>query len=368
MTGIRSALGAGSGREAAPVRSALLGTVLAVVVVVTSITFGASLNSLVSHPAQYGWNWNYTLLSGFSGAEDLPGTQTATLLNADPDVGHWAGVYFETLLLDGRSVPALAASPNATVGPAPLSGHGLRSARQVVLGPATLAELHKHIGDTVLADTGAPSSTRLRIVGTATLPTIGDSGDPELQMGTGAVASSALFSAADLNQQASAVPGPNAVLVAIRPGVSPSAALRSLERIDQVLSRSSDPDGPPAGVVSVLRPAEITDYRSVGSTAFLLAGVLAAGALGALGFTLVASVRRRRRELALLKALGFTQRQLAATVAWQSSASAAVGVIVGVPLGIALGRWLWTLFARGISAVPDPTVPIFSMVSLRLAR
>ena len=101
----------------------------------------------------------------------------------------------------------------------------------------------------------------------------------------------------------------------------------------------------------------------------MLAAILAAGAIGALGLTLVASVRRRRREFALLKALGFTQRQLAATVAWQSSVSAAVGVIFGLPLGIALGRWLWTLFARGISAVPDPTVPVaVDGCSLRSAR
>ncbi len=84
--------------------------------------------------------------------------------------------------------------------------------------------------------------------------------------------------------------------------------------------------------------------------------------MGALGLTLVASVRRRRRELSLLKALGFTQWQLASTVAWQSSMSAAIGVIVGMPLGIALGRWLWTLFARGISAVPNPNVPTSSML------
>jgi hypothetical protein len=42
--------------------------------------------------------------------------------------------------------------------------------------------------------------------------------------------------------------------------------------------------------------------------------------------------------------------------------SAVVGVIFGVPLGIALGRWLWTLFARGIYAVPDPAVPVLTVV------
>ena len=366
LTGIRSALGTGSGRDAAPVRSALLGAVLAVVVVVTSITFGASLNSLVSRPALYGWNWNYALLSGFSGAEDLPATETAALLNHDKAIAHWAGVYFGTVQLDGQAVPALAESPNASVSPPLLTGHGLKSPGEVVLGPSTLAMLRQHVGGTVLAGTGQGSPVRLRIVGTATLPTIGGSGKPDLQMGTGAVVSPSLFPPAALNAQESAVPGPNAVFITIRPGVRPPTALRSLDQVTRALDRPSDPDGPVGGVVSALRPAEIANYRTVGSTPLLLAGILAAGALGALGLTLVASVRRRQREFALLKALGYTQRQVVAAVAWQASVSAGVGTVFGLPLGIALGRWLWALFARGISAVPDPTVPVLWMIVVGL--
>ena len=59
--------------------------------------------------------------------------------------------------------------------------------------------------------------------------------------------------------------------------------------------------------------------------------------------------------------MGFTHRQIAASVAWQSSVAAVAGVVLGVPFGIALGRWLWTLFADGISAVPHPTVPVLSV-------
>ena len=71
-----------------------------------------------------------------------------------------------------------------------------------------------------------------------------------------------------------------------------------------------------------------------------------AGAVLALGLTLTASVRRRRRDLAPLKALGFTQRQLSAAIAWQSTVAAVTGVVVGTPLGIVIGRQLWILFAR----------------------
>ena len=105
------------------------------------------------------------------------------------------------------------------------------------------------------------------------------------------------------------------------------------------------------------RPAEIVNYRSMGTTPAYLGAALAAGAVAALGLTLFASVRRRRRELALLKTIGFTRRQLAAAVAWQSTIAVALGAVVGVPLGIALGRFLWDLFARQISVVPEPAVP-----------
>ncbi len=369
VLGLRSALGSGpgsaSGRDAAPVRSALLGAVIAVVVIVTSITFGASLDSLVSQPPLYGWNWDYALLAGFSAAENLPAAQTATLLDHDPDVAHWTGVYFVEAELDGQSVPVLAMNPNAPVSPSMLSGHELASPSQIVLGPATLASLHTRVGGTVVATVDGHART-LRVVGRATLPTIGGSGDPALAMGSGAVMAASLFSATDLNQQGSPVAGPMAAFITVRPGVSNAAALRSLDHITTVLNRTSDPDGPVGGVVSALRPVEIANYRTVGTTPALLAAVLAAGALGALGLTLVASVRQRRRQFAVLKALGFTQRQLAASVAWQSSVAALVGVVVGVPAGIALGRWLWTLFADGISAVPHPTVPALSIALVAL--
>jgi hypothetical protein len=56
----------------APVRAAIVGAALAITVLVTTITFGASLNNLVSHPRLFGWNWDYALLSGFAGQEDMP--------------------------------------------------------------------------------------------------------------------------------------------------------------------------------------------------------------------------------------------------------------------------------------------------------
>ena len=67
-----------------------------------------------------------------------------------------------------------------------------------------------------------------------------------------------------------------------------------------------------------------------------------------------------------MKTLGFTNRQLAATIAWQSTVAVGAGTVVGAPLGIALGRSLWGLFAREIDAIPDPSVPILAVVLIAL--
>ena len=143
---------------------------------------------------------------------------------------------------------------------------------------------------------------------------------------------------------------------------------RIADAADRVFATDHDPvaQGYNVVVLGVQRPAQIVNYRTIGSTPIVLAIGLAVGAVVALGLTLAASVRRRRRDLALLKALGFTQGQLAAAVAWQATVAAVVGVVVGIPLGAVIGRQLWILFAHNLNAVPDPTVPALSVVLVAL--
>jgi len=81
VVGVRFALEPGQGRTSVPVRSVLVGTVLAVAVVVSALTFGASLNTLVSHPPLYGWNWDYM----FDTINDVPPV-SLKVLDHDPDV------------------------------------------------------------------------------------------------------------------------------------------------------------------------------------------------------------------------------------------------------------------------------------------
>ena len=363
VTGIRFALEPGVGRSTVPVRSAILGAILALTVVVTTVTFGSSLNTLVSRPALYGWNWTYDM-DGGGGLGDIPGRPVAALLNADHFVAHWTGVYFSTLRIDQLNVPVMGGSPNAGVGPPLLSGHGFDGPRQVVLGADTIAQLHKRLGDTVEVSSAGSARTTLTIVGTATMPAIGIAGSAHLEMGSGALLSYKLISPGARNIFDVEVPGPNAILVQMVKGSNPKAGLASLQAIGHKFTQFEDDGG---AVLPVERPAEILNYRTLGTTPILLGLALACGAVVALGLTLVSSVRRRRTDLALLKALGFTKRQLAAAIAWQASVAVGIGCVIGIPLGIALGRFLWGLFVHQISAVPDPTVPAVSIVLIGVA-
>ena len=302
------------------------------------------------------------------------------LLSHDTDVAAWTGYKFANVQIDGLTVPVLLTQAPAPLGPPILSGHALDKNDQVVLGSATLAALHKKVGDTILVSYGAPKDapvyippTPLLIVGTATMPAIGVSGHLHPSMGTGAVLPTGLEPATFKRAIAQPDPnlnGPDMDIVRLKNGVTPSAGRASLQRIveaaDNVMAADPNGEGDTYAVLSVQRPAEIVNYQATGSTPAILAVGLAAGAVVALGLTLAASVRRRRRDLALLKTFGFTRRQLAATVAWQASVAAVVGIIVGVPIGIAVGRWLWDLFARDIYAVPLPTVPVLDVAFVAL--
>lgn len=368
VVGLRFALERSVGRNAISVRSALYGAVVAVTIVATTLTFGASLSALTSHPALYGWNFDYALDSS-AGYGPIP-PKAQAMLTHDPNVAAWTGVTFFTMQIDGVEEPVLFADAPAAFSSPIVSGHALSAANQIVLGRATLAELHKQVGEHVLVSYGTPElSVRksLIIVGISTLPTIGISEGLHTSMGTGALLPNAAFPQLSEQGYPTECNGPNMALVRIRPGVSGSKVRVSLQHISAATDREFENANNNCSLVmstlGVQRPGQLRDYATTSdSSPLLLAAGLAGGAAVALGFALFASVRARRRELALLKTLGFTRRQLGVAIVWQASVAGASGILLGIPLGIALGRWLWTLFASEIYAVPSPAVPIGELV------
>src|SRR5439155_3482537 len=103
---------------------------------------------------------------------------------------------------------------------------------------------------------------------------------------------------------------------------------------------------------------QIRGLADIGNVPLLLAGIVGLMAAATLAHTLVSSIRRRRRDLAILKTIGFVRRQISAAVAWQAGTLTFTALLLGVPLGIAAGRWAWRFFADQVGVVPESVVPL----------
>jgi predicted lysophospholipase L1 biosynthesis ABC-type transport system permease subunit len=152
---------------------------------------------------------------------------------------------------------------------------------------------------------------------------------------------------------------PSAVAIDLVPGTTAAQRARLVRSIT-----SANPDGTPGGTYQLThyRAAAIVNASQMGGQPLALALGLAAAATASLALTVLASVRRRRRELALLKTLGMTRRQLRAIVAWQTTVVLAAAVLIGVPLGAAAGRWAWSAFAGSLGVAPVTVIPVADLL------
>jgi hypothetical protein len=360
----------GTGLPTAP---AVVGAALAVAVVLVTQVFGASLQSLVDHPARYGWNWDVELRSSYGGVSNINDAAASRILRADPDVASWSGSYFFLPSINGKVVPALSSRPGAPVSPSTLTGRNPNSDDEVALGSSTLEQLHLKIGDRVSYSAG-PVHRSLRVVGTAVLPAVGSASSLHTEMASGAVIPEDLVPPGTGLGEGD---GPEAIFVRFRPHVDRATAVHRLQRLAPTMQQTTaatDPnaDGPPT-VVDIERPAEIVNYRTIHTTPALLSAALIVGACAALGLMLLGSVNSLRREFAILRALGLTGSQVRSAVAWQSTITVVVGAVIGVPVGIVAGRWLWHLFANrahvpAISAIPTSVVGYVAIGALAIAN
>ena len=126
---------------------------------------------------------------------------------------------------------------------------------------------------------------------------------------------------------------------------------------------SSDLKGLPNPFVAAAeRPANVASLARIAAVPILLSGLLALIAAGTLAHTLVSSTRSRRRDLAILKTLGFARRQIRHAIAWQATTIAVIALLIGLPAGIAGGRWAWRVFAAQLGVLPEPAVPLATIL------
>lgn len=361
VAGLRLAFERSDDGNSVQTRSVMVGMAIAIAALVASLTFGSSLRSLTDTPRLFGWNWDATLLDTQGYGNTKP-DQAHTILDRDQAVESWSGAYFGSDQINARNVPLMGMAPSSTVSPPLLEGHQITNANEVVLGPTTAAQLHKHVGDVVSLGSSNQLES-MRIVGIAIFPSIGIIHGAHTSLGVGALVAPERVPGSDLNITNTHTHGPNAIFIRFKPDTDKAATTTRLRRVVQAIGGSPGA----AALVPVLRPAEIANSSDVGDSPSLLAGVLAIGALASLAVSLITSIRRRRHHLAVLKALGFTPRQVAATIVWQATSTITIGLVIGIPVGIAVGNSLWTLFAHQLDVVPATAFPARALLILVLA-
>jgi hypothetical protein len=355
--GLRYAFGSGEARRVAPVLPGLLGGVLAVAGLVAALSFGASLDHLVHTPSQQGWTWD-VLVGNPNDSADLV-AQGGALLATNPLVGACSAVgILGSIDIDGITVPQTLAIDQlkGSVHPSLLEGRGPSSPGEIALATHTLDLLHKQIGQTVKGTGPDGTPHTFRIVGRMVAPSVGD-------VLTNSLGDGAWIDASFVHQQWRSPSNPSGTppdgtdvltvfAVDLAPGASMPAAVDSLRK-----------DFGPT-VLQHLPAQDAVNLTSVSGLPYVLAALIALIGAATVGHALVNSVRRHRRQLAALKALGFVRRQVSATVACQATSIALVALALGIPLGLAGGRWAWMAVASGIYSESPPIVPAAAVAAL----
>jgi len=315
---------------------------VAVASVAAALTFGASLDRLVTTPRLFGQTWD-TAYTSFGEASLLPAA--VPVLERDPAVAAYSIGASGPVDVDGRSVGGVAFDvPPGSVLPPILAGRAPTRAGEIALGTHTLDNLRKRIGDRVQVSIGTGPGLPMRVVGRTVTPLT----YAEARLGEGAFITFDSIRRMDPNGEA--VASSDAV-VRWAAGADRAAKQRVFARLSEVAGRS-------LVVLPSEKPTDIVNFGRVQSMPFVLGGILAVLGAATLTHTLVTAIGRRRRDLAVLKTIGFVRRQVTRTVAWQATTMVAIALLVGMPVGVALGRWAWTMLAGQLGVVSEPVTPI----------
>jgi ABC-type lipoprotein release transport system permease subunit len=362
--------------------AAVLGSVLAVGTITFALSFDAELSHLLNTPRLYGWSWDAYVGNPYRGLSPVLTDQVDKILESDRAIASFSQGTFANLRIDnparpdvkssivpvygldtthGAVLPPIVDSPRA-------AGALLAHDDAVDLGAEALRLYHVHVGDWIRLATpeakdggifaqGIPEpvhvAKQVNIVGREVVAhlTGGQSGGP---LGRGGLMSlaglQAFFSTSKVT-----VPSVNEFLIRLAPGT------RSAEELQKLRSEFEQP---PFGLAvrSPQPPTALSNVGRINQLPTVLAGLLAAAAAAMLGHALITTIRRSRRDFAVLRTLGFVRRQVLSSVLAQSTCLVAIGVLIGLPLGFAVGTWQWHRFASQVGFVPTAPVAPGTMI------
>lgn len=335
--GVRRALFGASDRGGRASRGAAVAVAVSVVVAVAALLVGASIQRLQDDPTLSGpgrldqrfidsgeatdvFDRAMALLDGDDRVSDLAGIHIAFGISA-PGTGE-----LTALVLDVR---------RGDVGAAIVSGRFAVQPDEVAVGPATLEELGRSIGDDVELSS-EQGTARFRIVGTTLFP----EGDFSHDSGLALTADGAERFLGDVEVDTAL----HQVVFSWADGVDAAAADRSLE----------DEGFPPLTGAEGLRPAVVSNLAEVRDLPRVLAALVIALGLVTLLHAVSLTTRAREQEAGTLRALGVSPRSVSLVVEIQGLVLALVAVGAGIPLGLALGRQIWSPIAQRAHVVDRP--------------
>jgi len=359
LIGVRNALERRTGTGTLPSGAAFLGTVLAVTALCATSVFGASLHHLTSTPNLYGVQFQLNFTDPNGGGPD------AILVNElrhDRVVTGITAGYEIALIINHVPVSGIAGTPLR--GPLLLtavSGHDPATSDEIGLGATTMRQVGAHLGSivdvTVSSSDLRKRTAQYRVVSAISFPVLSG----VVSLGNGAAVTLAGY------VRAACPPGPKetacaknpfagptggGLLVSVAPGRSGHAT------VDHYLNTYA------SDVALPTTPTSLVNFGEAVNFPLIFGIILAVFGAATLAHFLIVSVSRRRREIGLLKALGFVRSQVASTVIWQASTITLVGLVIGLPLGIVIGKGIWILFATNLGVVPVPWVQLWVVAAL----
>jgi ABC-type lipoprotein release transport system permease subunit len=331
-----------TGREGSSV--AAFGTLASLAFVVAGLVaaavFGTSLDRVVSEHARFGSNFTFQVGDN----TDLTAADLRERLAGDDDIASMMILTGGTARRGERTVGVVGVEyVKHGLAPHVLSGRLPEAPDEIALGRVEARGLDVGIGDT-LDLAGSDGRVRMTVVGTAVVPTVA---------GNDGVGNGGIVTSAGLSRLQSE---PDAALAAIElaPDASVGAARRDIARRTGYTPGLED------------RPAAIINLGRVRHIPAILAGLLAALALLTTVHALITSIQQRRRDMAVLRALGAGPRWVRRTVHWQATVLTALPLVVAVPLGVVLGSVVFRAFIDRVGALPDPSFSVVVLAGIAL--
>ena len=338
-------------------RAAVASCVAAAAAVVAAAVLVGSLDSLVDHPARYGFAWDAQVGNFGSSEQAADGLER---MKAVPHITNAAGYFEADAAIEGRYAPLLAFGDIDGYRPISVpvtAGRLPQTDNEVALGAPLAAALHKRLGDSVevsIRTADGDKHVSLTIVGNVVVTALFPAVDPK----NGIVVHLSLLTME--NQGITPVAG--SLLVGIDPAFRDETAAALASAF-------------PNTYTTAVPPLDVRNLQRIAGVPALLAAVIALLAFASLLHALIVITRSSRHDLTVLRVLGASRRQARASLLWLATALVGPAVIAGALIGLIGGQVGWRSIAKGRALEQAPVIPaawiaaviVFGLVVANLA-